>query len=52
MTEAPSYVGLSEAIKAGTISAHSAIIASYVLSIEILSIAVGAAVALVPEKQD
>ncbi len=56
MTEAPSYVGLSEAIKAGTISAHSAIIASYVLcgftSIESLSIAVGAAVALVPEKQD
>ena len=54
MTEVPSYVGLSEAIKAGTISTHSAIIASYALcgfaSIESLSIAVGGAVALAPEK--
>ena len=54
MTEVPSYVGLSEAIKSGAISAHSAIIASYALcgftSIESLSIAVGGAVALAPEK--
>ena len=56
MTEVPSYVGLSEAIKSGAISAHSAIIASYALcgftSIESLSIAVGGAVALVPERTD
>ena len=31
MTEVPSYVGLSEAIKSGAISAQSAIIASYAL---------------------
>ncbi len=56
MTEVPSYVGLSEAIKTGTISAHSAIIASYSLcgftSIESLSIAVGGAVALAPERTE
>ena len=56
MTEVPSYVGLSEAIKTGAISAHSAIIASYALcgftSIESLSIAVGGAVALIPERTD
>ena len=56
MTEVPSYVGLSEAIKSGAISAHSAIIASYALcgftSIESLSIAVGGAVALAPEKTE
>ncbi len=56
MTEVPSYVGLSEAIKSGVISAHSAIIASYALcgftSIESLSIAVGGAVALAPEKTE
>ena len=56
MTEVPSYVGLSEAIKSGAISTHSAIIASYALcgftSIESLSIAVGGSVALAPEKTE
>ena len=54
MTEVPSYIGLSEAIKSGVISSHSAIVASYALcgftSIESLSISVGASVALAPEK--
>ena len=54
MTEVPSYVALSEAVKTGVISQHSAIISSYALcgftSIESLSIAIGGAVALVPEK--
>ncbi|MBR6098576.1 hypothetical protein IKP85_02400 [bacterium] len=56
MTEVPSYVGLSEAIKTGVISPHSAIIASYALcgftSIESLSIAIGGSVALAPEKTE
>ncbi|MCR5260686.1 MAG: hypothetical protein K6C94_02490 [Candidatus Gastranaerophilales bacterium] len=56
MTEVPSYIGLSEAMNAGTISPHSAIAASYALcgftSIESLSIAIGASIALVPEKTD
>ena len=56
MTEVPSYVGLSQAISSGTISSHSAIVASYSLcgftSIESLSIAIGGAVALAPEKTE
>ena len=54
MTEVPSYIGLSEAVNAGSISPRSAMIISYALcgfaSIESLSIAVGGAVALAPEK--
>lgn len=54
MTEVPSYIALSEAIKAGVISTHSAMVASYALcgftSIESLSIAIGGTVALVPER--
>jgi len=54
MTEVPSYVALSQAMNAGTISNHSAMVASYALcgftSIESLSIAIGGAVSLVPEK--
>jgi len=56
MTEVPSYVALSEAMRAGTISTHSAMIASYALcgftSIESLSIAIGGTVSLVPEKTE
>ena len=56
MTEVPSYVGLSQAISSGAISSHSAIVASYSLcgftSIESLSIAIGGAVALAPEKTE
>ena len=56
MTEVPSYVGLSEAMKSGIISQHSAIVTSYALcgftSIESLSIAIGGSVALVPEKTE
>ena len=56
MTEVPSYVGLSDAIKSGAISAHSAIITSYALcgfaSIESLSIAVGGSVAIAPEQTE
>lgn len=54
MTEVPSYIALSNALNAGTISQHSAIISSYALcgftSIESLSIATGAFLSLVPEK--
>lgn len=54
MTEVPSYVALSQAMNAGSISSHSAMVASYALcgftSIESLSIAIGGAVALAPEK--
>ena len=56
MTEVPSYVALSQAINVGTISVHSAMVASYALcgftSIESLSIAIGGTVALVPEKTE
>ena len=56
MTEVPSYVALSQAMKAGTISAHSAMVASYALcgftSIESLSIAIGGTVSLVPERTE
>jgi len=56
MTEVPSYIGLSEAMNAGTISPHTAIATSYALcgftSIESLSIAIGASIALVPEKTE
>ena len=56
MTEVPSYVALSQAINAGTISVHSTMVASYALcgftSIESLSIAIGGSVALVPEKTE
>lgn len=56
MTEVPSYVALSQAINAGTVSAHSAMVASYALcgftSIESLSIALGGTIALVPEKNE
>ena len=56
MTEVPSYVALSQAVNAGTISAHSAMVASYALcgftSIESLSIAIGGTVSLVPEKTE
>ena len=54
MTEVPSYIGLSEAVNAGSISPRSAMIISYALcgfaSIESLSIAIGGAAALVPER--
>ncbi|MBR6163102.1 hypothetical protein IKQ26_04320 [bacterium] len=54
MTEVPSYVALSQAMNAGSISSHSAMVASYALcgftSIESLSIAIGGSVALAPEK--
>ena len=54
MTEVPSYVALSQAMNAGNISVHSAMVASYALcgftSIESLSIAIGGTVALVPER--
>lgn len=56
MTEVPSYVGLSQAINSGAITSHSAIVAAYSLcgftSIESLSIAIGGAVALAPEKTE
>jgi len=54
LTEVPSYVALSNALSEGTISQHTAMIASYALcgftSIESLSIATGAFLSLVPEK--
>ncbi len=54
MTEVPSYVALSQAMNTGSVSAHSAMVASYALcgftSIESLSIAIGGTVALVPER--
>ena len=56
MTEVPSYVALSQAMNAGTVSTHSTMVASYALcgftSIESLSIAIGGTVALVPERTD
>ena len=56
MTEVPTYVALSQAMNAGTISSHSAMVASYALcgftSIESLSIAIGGTVSLVPERTE
>ncbi|MBQ9245766.1 hypothetical protein IJ182_05825 [bacterium] len=56
MTEVPSYVALSQAMNAGTVSSHSVMVASYALcgftSIESLSIAIGGAVSLVPERTE